>query len=81
MYDVLKWLIPQISKLLRSYKFTLGDRITNLALDVLMFLVEAKYTKSKLSLLIQANNKLEQTRYLLRLCKDLGIFSLQHKKR
>jgi len=25
MYDVLKWLIPQILKFPRSYKFTLGD--------------------------------------------------------
>ena len=77
MYDVLKWLLPQISKLPRSHKFTLGDRVTNLGLDVLMLLVEASYTRDKLELLRQANLKLEQMRYLLRLCKDLELLSLK----
>ena len=77
MYDVIKWLIPQVAKLPRSHKFTLGDRITNLALDVLMLLVEAQYIHQKLELLRQANRKLEQLRYLLRLCKDLELFSIK----
>lgn len=77
MYDVLKWLIPQIAKFPRSHKFTLGDRITNLALDVLMVLVEAQYIRHKVELLRQANRKLEQLRYLLRLCKDLELFSMK----
>ncbi len=77
IYDVLKWLMPQISKLPRSHKFTLGDRVANLGLDVLMLLVEASYTRDKLELLRQANLKLEQMRYLLRLCKDLELFSLK----
>lgn len=54
IYDVLKWLMPQISKLPRSHKFTLGDRVTNLGLDVLTLLVEASYTRDKLDLLRQA---------------------------
>ena len=32
IYDVLKWLIPQISKLPRSHKFTLGDRVISVKL-------------------------------------------------
>lgn len=40
MYDLIKWLIPQIAKLPRSHKFTLGDRITNLALDTLELLTD-----------------------------------------
>ena len=71
VYDILKWLIPQISRFPRSHKFTLGDRVTNLGLDVLMLLVEANYTRDKTELLQQANQKLEQLRYLLRLCKEL----------
>jgi hypothetical protein len=77
MYDVLLWLAPQIAKLPRAHKFTLGDRIINLALDVLMLLVEAQYTRQKVGLLRQANMKLEKLRYLLRLCKDLGLFSIR----
>ncbi len=33
IYDVLKWLLPKVSKLPRSYKFTLGDRATSLGLE------------------------------------------------
>jgi four helix bundle protein len=76
-YDIMKWLIPQISKLPRSHKFTLGDRIINQGLDILMLLVEANYTRDKAVLLRQANQELEQLRYLLRLCKDLELFPLQ----
>ena len=76
MYDVIKWLIPCAAGLPRAHKFTLGDRMTNLALDVLMTLVEAQYTRQKLDLLRDANRKLEQLRYLLRLCKDLELFSI-----
>ncbi|MBD3181921.1 diversity-generating retroelement protein Avd [Candidatus Poribacteria bacterium] len=77
MYDVLKWLLPQVSKLPRSHKFTLGDRITDLGLDVLGLLIEASYTRRKLDLLCQANIRLEQMRYLLRLCRDLDLLSLK----
>jgi len=77
VYDILKWLIPQISRFPRSHKFTLGDRVTNLGLDVLMLLVEANYARNKMELLQQANQKLEQLRYLLRLCRDLELFSLK----
>jgi len=45
MYNLIKWLIPQIAKLPRSHKFTLGDRITNLALDTLDLLIQAVYTR------------------------------------
>jgi len=34
-YDFLLYLIPQLSKFLRDQKFTLGDRIQNLAYDIL----------------------------------------------
>lgn len=76
-YDVVKWLMPQISKFPRSYKFTLGDRITNLCLDILMLLVEANYAHDKINLLQQSNWRLEQLRYLLRLSKDFQLFSLE----
>jgi hypothetical protein len=77
MYDLIKWLIPQIAKLPRSHKFTLGDRITNLALDTLDLLVQAVYTRRKLELLKQANLNLERLRYMIRLCYDLKLFSLK----
>lgn len=77
IYDLIKWLIPQIAKLPRSHKFTLGDRITTLALDTLDLLVQAVYTRRKLELLRRANLNLERLRYLIRLCYDLDLFTLK----
>ncbi len=77
MYNLIKWLIPQIAKLPRSHKFTLGDRITNLVLDTLDLLIQAVYTRRKLELLQQANLNLERLRYLIRLCYDLQLLTLK----
>lgn len=59
MRDLIKWLLPQIAKLPRSHKFTLGDRIINLSLDVLELLIEATYTQKKQQILRQSNLKVE----------------------
>ena len=76
-YNLIKWLIPQIAKLPRSHKFTLGDRITNLVLDTLDLLVQAVYTRRRLELLQRANLNLERLRYLIRLCYDLDLLTLK----
>ncbi len=44
MYDLVKYLMPIINRFPRDYKFTLGDRITNLVLDLLEKYIEAYYT-------------------------------------
>jgi hypothetical protein len=77
LYDFIQWLIPQIAKFPRSHKFTLGDRIINLALDTLQLLIKATYRKQKVELLQDANLNLEQLRYLIRLCKDLNLLNLK----
>ncbi len=77
MYDLIKWLMPQIAKLPRSHKFTLGDRITNLALDTLDLLIQAVYTRRRLELLQRANLNLERLRYMIRLCHDLDLLTLK----
>ena len=77
MYDLITWLMPQIAKLPRSHRFTLGDRITNLVLDTLDLLVQAVYTRRRLELLRRANLNLERLRYMIRLCYDLKLSSLK----
>jgi hypothetical protein len=74
-YDLLLWVIPQLEKFPRSQKFLLGDRIEVLMLDILDGLIEAAYTRSKESLLRQANLRLEKLRYLFRLSHDLKYLS------
>jgi hypothetical protein len=40
-YQFLAWLVPTIEKFPKSHKFTIGDRIEMIALDVLEALIEA----------------------------------------
>ena len=44
-YRFLAWLVPTIEKFPKSHKFTVGDRIEIIALDVLEALIDATYTK------------------------------------
>lgn len=77
LYDYMLWVIPKIDAFPRSRKFTLGDRMENLLLDILAVLIEAAYSKNKAHLLKDANLKLEQLRYLTRLAKDLKLISIK----
>ena len=76
VYDFLFYLVPQVSELPRSQRYLLGDRLESASFDVLELLLEACYAQTKLSLLRQANVKLEKIRYFVRLCKDLKLISL-----
>ena len=45
-YQFLTWLMPTVEKFPRSHKFTIGDRIEIVALNVLEALIEAPYTRA-----------------------------------
>ena len=77
LYDYILWAIPKIDQFPRKRKFTLGDRIESLLLDVLSLLIEAAYSRDKGDLLKKANLKLEQLRYLTRLAKDLRLITVK----
>jgi hypothetical protein len=79
-YDLILWLIPTIDKFPRPRKFTLGDRMEVLALQVLEGLVEARYSRQKSALLRRANLELEKLRFLLRLAKDLQCLPIKSYK-
>ncbi|MDZ7400516.1 MAG: four helix bundle protein [candidate division KSB1 bacterium] len=58
MYDLVKYLIPVVNRFPCDYKFTLGDRITQLILDLLEHYVAAYYTtnrQAKINLLVEVN--------------------------
>ena len=75
LYDVISWLLGRVEKFPRSQKFTLGDRIVNVSLDILDTLIEATYTRKRLPLLQKANVQLEKLRFLIRLCHDFKLLS------
>jgi len=61
-YDLLLYLIPQLTKFPRDQKFLLADRIETLLLDYLEDMIQAYYTKDKAFILEQGNLKLERSR-------------------
>ena len=77
-YAFLQWLLPTTEKFPKRVRFTLTDRIDNLALDVAEALVEARYSRSKRAQLEAINRKLERLRILLRLTHDLAV--LPHRQ-
>jgi len=66
-HALLAWMLPQIDKLPRARKFTLGGRIEDGLLFVLERLVEAAYSRDKKAALKAANLRLEVIRHLWRL--------------
>lgn len=75
-YDLLLYLIPQISKFPRHHRYLLGERLETLGFEFFELLLEACYVKEKFVLLQKGNIKLEQFRYYIRLCKDLRLVTL-----
>jgi hypothetical protein len=50
-YDLVLWLLPKVEKFPRSYRFSVGDRMVTVGLDLLLLLVEAAYSAEKTELL------------------------------
>jgi hypothetical protein len=76
-YDFVLWLLPKVEGFPRHHRFTVGERLTNHGLDLLTVLVEAAYSRRKTDLLQEARRKVNTTRYLLRMAKDLKLLSIK----
>lgn len=70
-HELIRWLIPQLDKLPRLRRFTLGERLERTLLDVLELLLEAAYTRDKQPALQRANLRLDVARHLWRLAHEL----------
>ena len=75
-YDFALWLFPKVETFRRSHRFTIGDRLADTSLDLLMALVQAAYSQDKDELLHEASLKANSLRYLLRLSKDLRLINI-----
>ena len=76
-YDFVMWLLPKVESFPRTHKFTVGERLSASGLDLLTSIVEAAYSPSRAPLLEEANRKVNSTRYLLRLAKDLKLMTAE----
>ena len=68
--EFLKWLLAATDKMPKKARFTLTNRINNLAIDLVEDLIEARYSRNKTTALRSANMKLEKMRVLMRIAFD-----------
>ena len=76
-YQLVLWVTPTVEKYPRNIKFTLGDRTVSAALDVLDRLIEATYSRDRVTQLSAANLALERLRFFFRLASDLKVLDLR----
>ena len=75
--DFLKWLLVTLDGFPKKARFNFSDRLTNLSLEIVEDLVEARYNKNKSVVLRRANMNLEKIRILIRICFELRFLSRQ----
>lgn len=76
-YETLNWILARCEGFPKDVRFTITNRVANLATDVLEKIIEAIYTKERNSLLRIINLMLEKLRILLRLCTHRRYLSLK----
>lgn len=74
-YDLALWLLPRVNDFPRSYRFVLGDRLVNVALDIVEELIVASHQRNKRPVLESVSARLDRVRFLIRLSKDLKLLS------
>ncbi len=79
-YQFTVWYIKKLERLPRNHRYTLGEKIQNECLELLMILTETIYSREKKRLLTQANQHIEKLRILSRLMHDLGLISEDNKR-
>lgn len=76
-YDLLLWLVPATLKYPREHRYALALRTQQAAFDFNELIIQARKTRHKRDLLIQADTKLEQLRLYVRLAHDIGLLTLR----
>lgn len=74
-FDFVNWFLPCADKLPKKVRFSLTNRMTNLAIDVMEDLTEARYRRDKGAILRSINLKLERLRLLMRLCFEQKLIA------
>jgi hypothetical protein len=61
-YELNLWLIQKVENFPRSYRFSVGDRLVQGVLDLLLRLVDAAYSRDKANILTEVNGMLKRCR-------------------
>ena len=70
------WTLDRTASIPKSQRFTFGQRIDAIAIDVLLLIIRAIYTSDKQEMLVEINLKLEELRCLWRLVQKRNWISL-----
>lgn len=70
LYDFYKTLTPVVTKFPKTKRYTLGQRLDNLTLEMFELLFSVSYSDNKTKTLQQISTKLDLAKVLLRLAKD-----------
>lgn len=73
--EFLNWFLPTLEKFPKKSRFTITNRMENIALDIVELLIEAKYQREKKFLLKKINLCLEKMRILLRVSHEMKLIS------
>lgn len=76
-HKLMIWIIPLLDDFPRNRRFSLGKRLEDGLIEVLEYLVEAAYTRTKHELLRGANLRLAIVRHLWRMAHELRTISTQ----
>lgn len=75
-YEFNLWMIQKVGSFPKSYRFSVGERLINGVLDILLRLVDTAYARDKEKPLGEVNAMLNRLRFLLRLSKDLKLLTV-----
>ena len=79
-YVLTGWILDKVEKYPKNARFSFGERLVRLCLDILESYVRAAYGRSRRENLADANTQLEVLRVLLRLSKDRRYISVDQYK-
>ncbi|MBP3192983.1 four helix bundle protein [Natronogracilivirga saccharolytica] len=78
-YDLLIAIYQRTSKFTREYKYTMGERLKNETLELLLSIYKANKSEKdhRLHYIDTARQRIEIVRLLLRICKDLKVIGMK----
>ena len=74
-YDLLNWILDKTGKFPKNIRFSLVQKVDNIAIDILEDIIEALYRRDREAMHQSVNIKFEKLRIFLRLCHDRGLLS------
>jgi len=73
---IVAYMLDTCAKFPKNVRFNLADRLTNISLDVLEYIIEAIYGKDRADILQKANLYMEKIRALLQISVDKKYISI-----